>query len=440
MISEDPSTGETIWSGSADGEDQVNAAVNAARKAFPAWSKSEREEILRHFQSEIVHRHEELSNVISLEVGKPLWESRSEVDSVIAKVDLTIAACRERASDRSFEKDGVTHVVRYRPHGVVAVLGPYNFPAHLPAGHFLPALMAGNAVVFKPSEYAPMVGELLAKCLPKGIFNLIQGGASTGKLLTSHPDVDGIFFTGSRAVGIGLHKAGKMLVLEMGGNNPLVVWSANNLDAAAEMVIRSTFLSAGQRCSCARRLIVEDEAIIEKIAHLADKIRIGRFDDNPEPYMGPVIANKARGDLLAAQDHLIALGAIVIRKMKCVGDRGWFLTPGILDVTDCRDRPDEEYFGPLLQVIRVGKFDDALGEAAATRYGLCAGIITDDEALYHRFRNEIKAGVINWNRPLTGASSALPFGGVGESGNHRPSGYHAIDYCVYPVASLESGN
>lgn len=452
MTSQDPSTGETIWSGSAAGEKEVDAAVSAARRAFAPWANTPalvREENLRVFQNEIALHHEELSYAIALEVGKPLWESRSEVDSILAKVDFTIEAHRERASERSFEKDGVTHVVRYRPHGVIAILGPFNFPAHLPAGHFLPALLAGNAVIFKPSEHAPRVGALLAQCVetafPKEVFQLIQGGAATGSALTSHPEVDGIFFTGSRAVGIGLHKAygrnpGKVLALEMGGNNPLVVWSAKDLDAAAEMVIRSSFLSAGQRCSCARRLIVEDDAIIKKVAHLADKIRIGRFDDTPEPYMGPVISKQARDELLAVQIHLISLGGKVVRKMERRGERGWFLTPGILDVTDCSDRPDEEYFGPFLQVIRVRDFEGALREAASTRYGLCAGIITDDESLYHRFRNEIRAGVINWNRPLTGASGALPFGGVGESGNHRPGGFHAIDHCVYPVASLESRN
>jgi succinylglutamic semialdehyde dehydrogenase len=337
---------------------------------------------------------------------------------------------------------------------VLAVLGPFNFPGHIPHGHIVPALLAGNAVVFKPSEFTPLSGRRLAEIweragLPAGVFNLVQGGRETGAALAADPGHDGILFTGSYQTGVALRRMwveepGKMLALELGGNNPLVVHAASDLDAAATLTILSAFLTAGQRCSCARRLIVPEgaggDAFIARLLARIDGIRVGLphdSHDSPEPFMGPVIHEAAARSLLAAQDDLLARGGIVLRRMAPQRGITTLLSPGLVDVTAVCNRPDTEWFGPLLQLVRVPDFEAAIAEANRTAYGLAAGLVCDERSLYDAFRRRVRAGVVTWNRQTTGASPRLPFGGIGRSGNHRPSGYFAIDYCGYPVASLE---
>jgi succinylglutamic semialdehyde dehydrogenase len=178
------------------------------------------------------------------------------------------------------------------------------------------------------------------------------------------------------------------------------------------------------------------EDFIGRFVRMTRNIRVGKYTDSPEPFMGPVISPAAAKRVLDAQDELLKRGATALLPMKRLDDRA-MLSPGILDVTHI-DRTDVEIFGPLLQVIRVRDFDEAIREANNTRYGLAAALFSDDRALYEEFFCRIRAGVVNWNRPTTGASGALPFGGIGRSGNHRPSGYFAVDYCAYPIASMES--
>ena len=454
VTSLNPATGEPLWSGPAAGAAGVDAAVAHARKAASAWAltaHSERIAVARAYADQVKAAAEPLARLISQETGKPLWETRTEVASVVGKVEISIAAQAERAGLSAQEAGGMVQALRHKPHGVLAVLGPYNFPAHLPNGHIVPALLAGNAVVFKPSELTPAVGlymaDLWAKAgLPEGVLQVVVGAAETGRALAGHPDLDGLLFTGSAATGLALHRQfagqpGKMLALEMGGDNPLIVWDARDAAAAAHLVVQSAYLSAGQRCTCARRLILphgaQGDAVLEAVTALMDRVIVGAPFDEPQPFMGPVIANPAAERLIAAADSLAGKGARIVRRLdRPIADRP-FLTPALLDVTDVADRPDEEYFGPLLQLVRVPDFDAAIREANHTAYGLASGLISDDEALYRRFWAGARAGIVNWNRPLTGASSKAPFGGVGLSGNHRPSAYYAADYCAYPVAGLE---
>ena len=445
-----PATGEPVWTGSAATPAEAAAAVARARAAFRPWSRTplaEREKILRAFALALETRRVALADAISREVGKPTWEALTEVTTMIGKIELSITAHARRCADFA----GGPAITRFRPHGVVAVFGPFNFPGHLPNGHIVPALLAGNTVVFKPSEHAPLVAELTAAAwrdagLPPGVLEVVQGARDTGAALVDSPDLDGLFFTGSARTGLWLAEKfartpEKILALELGGNNPLVVWHPRDLRAAALLTIQSAYLTAGQRCTCARRLIVPAGAaghafVAELSAHIA-KIRVGPFTDNPEPFMGPVISAAAAAQVLAAQAALFERGAgplLLTRSLRA--DTG-LLSPGLLDVTSVLDRADEEIFGPLLQVILVPDFDAALAEANATRYGLAAGLIADDPALYARFREKVRAGLINWNQQLTGASGAAPFGGIGQSGNHRPAAFFAADYCSYPVASIE---
>ncbi|HTH62883.1 MAG TPA: succinylglutamate-semialdehyde dehydrogenase [Paraburkholderia sp.] len=453
--SHDPGTGDTVWSGRAASADDTKRAVRAARRAFGNWSQlplDARCDIARRFAALVKQHGESLAVTIGRETGKPLWEARTEAASMALKVDVSIRAHAERTGERHTAMADGAAVLRHRPHGVVAVFGPYNFPGHLPNGHIVPALIAGNTVVFKPSELAPDVARATVAIwadagLPLGVLNLLQGGRDTGVALAAHRQIDGLFFTGSSATGAALHRqfSGRpeiVLALEMGGNNPLVVAPVADLDAAVHHTIQSAFLSAGQRCTCARRILVPagafGERFVERFVDVTSRIAIGAYDADPPPFMGAVISAEAAAKLVAAQQALLDRGAHALLPMTQRDPSLGFVTPAVLDVTELADLPDEEYFGPLAQVIRYATFDDAIERANDTAYGLSAGLLADDRALWQRFHREIRAGIVNWNRPTNGASSAAPFGGVGRSGNHRPGAYYAADYCAYPVASVES--
>lgn len=449
-----PVTGETVWDGTGASLEDVDAAVREARNAFVKWQRksfSERQAVVEAFRDQLEAHKEDLAQQIGLETGKPLWESRTEVTAMIGKVAISIKAYNERTGHTESDVAGGHAVLRHRPHGVVAVFGPYNFPGHLPNGHIVPALLAGNTVVFKPSELAPGVAEMTVKywekaSLPDGVVNLVQGGVDTGRSLAGHPMIDGLFFTGSSTVGHLLHQQfggqpEKILALEMGGNNPLIVQKVANVDGAVHHTLHSAFLSAGQRCTCARRLLVpkgrKGDQFLERLVEVAGKIEVGEFDADPQPFMGSVISVEAADRLLAAQAGILEQGGKSLLEMKQLKPDTGLLSPGIVDATGL-DLTDEEFFGPLLTVCRYKSFDEALELANNTRYGLSAGLLSDDRKLYDRLVEEIRAGIVNWNRPLTGASSAAPFGGVGASGNHRPSAYYAADYCAWPMASLEA--
>jgi len=452
LTSIEPATGETLWTGAAG---DPEAAVATARAAWPGWaakSFSYRVETLRRFANLARAQIEPFSDLIARETGKPLWEARGEVEAVVKKVDISVSAYAERSAQRRQEGAmGARVAVRHKPHGVLAVLGPYNFPAHLPNGHIVPALIAGNAVVFKPSEKTPAVGEFLVKLyleagVPEGVVATVQGGPEVGKALAASAGIDGLLFTGSARAGGALHRQfaetpQKILALEMGGNNPLVVWDAADTQAAAAIVVQSAYMSAGQRCTCARRLIVKDgehQPLIDTIVKLIDRIIIDHPHASPAPFMGPVIDNDAADHLQEAAIGLMGKGGRAIRRLDRKSPDLPFLTPALIDVTDVERRGDAELFGPVLQLIRVPDFDAAIAEANATRFGLSASLVGGSPELYDRFWANIRAGVINRNSPTNGAPSNAPFGGIGLSGNHRPSAYYAADYCAYPVTSSEA--
>ncbi|KPY30644.1 N-succinylglutamate 5-semialdehyde dehydrogenase [Pseudomonas syringae pv. primulae] len=457
ITSLNPVTQQVLWSGQGATAGQVDLAVQAARQAFPGWARrslQERIDVLEAFAARLKHHADELARCIGEETGKPLWESVTEVTTMVNKVAISVQSYRERTGEKSGPLGDATAVLRHKPHGVVAVFGPYNFPGHLPNGHIVPALLAGNSVLFKPSELTPKVAELTVKCwieagLPAGVLNLLQGDRETGIALAANPGIDGLFFTGSSRTGNALHQqfAGrpdKILALEMGGNNPLVVDEVQDVDAAVYTVIQSAFISAGQRCTCARRLLVPQgewgDAFLARLVAVSETIEVGSFDQQPAPFMGSVISLDAALGLLDAQRILLAKGAVSLLEMRQPLAQSALLTPGIIDVTAVSERSDEELFGPLLQVIRYADFDAAIAEANDTHYGLAAGLLSDSEARYQQFWLESRAGIVNWNKQLTGAASSAPFGGVGASGNHRASAYYAADYCAYPVASLETGS
>ena len=452
IISYEPATGAELWRADCGDADTEVAAARASWSAWAALPLTVRIETMRRFGNVVRQRHEQFADLLARETGKPLWEARTEVDTVVAKVDISVTAYAERTAQRRLDAPmGSRMALRHKPHGVLAVLGPYNFPAHLPNGHIVPALLAGNAVVFKPSEKTPATGAFLAECYraagePEGCIRVLIGGPAEGKALAEHPGIDGLLFTGSARTGLALNRAfankpEKILALEMGGNNPIIVWDTPDLHSAAVLVIQSAFTTAGQRCTAARRLIVEDrlyDPLVETINTMVGRLIVGAPHDDPAPFMGPVIDNQVADQLTESFLALLMRGGRPIRHLERLRDDRPFLMPAIIDMTAATERPDIELFGPVLQVYREQDFDAAIATANDTRYGLSAALISQTPALYDRFWAGIRAGIVNWNRPTNGASSSAPFGGIGWSGNHRPSAYYAADYCAYPVVSNEA--
>ena len=455
FTSHSPSSGAAVWTGKAAAPTDVDRAVRSARRAFAAWAElpfGERERIVRAFAALLERDKERLADVIGRETGKPLRETRTEVATMVNKVDISVRAYHARTGSSETQSGAMTQVLRHRPHGVTAVFGPYNFPGHLPNGHIVPALLAGNVVLFKPSELTPWVAEETVKLwveagLPGGVLSLLQGERATGEVLASHLELDGLYFTGSERTGRILARQfaetpQKILALEMGGNNPLIVCELGNTRAALHDVVQSAYLSSGQRCTCARRLFLPKgawgDSFLEQLAQITRNLKIGPYDAEPQPFMGPLISAHAADGLVAAQASLVALGARPLVELKKLDLGPAYVSPGLLDLSAATMRLDEEYFGPLLQVHRYDTLDKAIVSANATHYGLSAALLSDSRADYDKFYRGIRAGIVNWNRQTTGASSAAPFGGIGASGNHRPSAFYAADYCAYPVASVEA--
>ncbi len=450
LASRDPADPDrVIWSGPLRPGD-ADDAVQAARRALPAWSGltlQERGEHLRHYQAVVKRRADEIAGLITDEMGKVIAESRSEADSVAAKVDITldeVSLGRVREYDVQVAPTKFGRC-RFKPHGVMAVIGPFNFPLHLPNGQYVPALLMGNAVVFKPSEKTPAVGQLAGKLmdeagLPRGVFSVVQGAGDVASRLVSHPGVDGILFTGSWPVGrkileANLDTPGRIVALEMGGNNPAVVLDDAPFEHAVAECTRAGFATTGQRCTCTRRVIVQRgiaPRFIEALVASASKLRAGPGRQEGVS-MGPVISVAAVDAVLEVQRR----GRVLLeaRRLPEVG-RGHFISPGVIQVEGFSLEGDVEVFGPLVQVTVVDSLDAAIEQANMTRYGLAASIFTAGEAAAERFFRGVRAGCINWNTGTAGASGKLPFGGVGRSGNHRPMAAFAVDSCAYPVACM----
>jgi succinylglutamic semialdehyde dehydrogenase len=458
-----------VWSGASRVSD-VDDAVAAARGALPDWSLApieRRISVLRRFQEIAAAKKDALADLICEETGKALWESAGEAGLIAGKVDITLEeglhSGRHRVSSFEFGLGAAkTARCHFKPHGVMAVVGPYNFPAHLPNGHIVPALLTGNTVVFKPSDKAPAVGQMLAEMYDealvaegfgKGVVNLVQGKVDAASRLVTHDGIDGVLFTGSWPVGrkileANLDRPGRIVALEMGGNNPAVVMPDADLYQAVVEVTRCAFNTTGQRCTSTRRLIVHRDVadrVIPAVVKAASNLVIGDPRSGEPVFMGPIISEEARDAVFSAQQRFAAHGGRVILESTTVpGMDGWYVTPSIVqvdrfavDFDDCGC--DEEVFGPMLRVSVVESLDEAIEQANATRFGLSASIFTSDSAAQERFLAEARAGCVNVNCGTAGASSKLPFGGLGFSGNHRPAGAFSLDYCAYPVASMIEG-
>ncbi|ENC9769933.1 succinylglutamate-semialdehyde dehydrogenase [Citrobacter koseri] len=454
-VKTNPVNGEVLWQGSDADATQVAEAGRAARAAFPAWARlpfAARQAIVEKFSALLEVHKAELTAIIARETGKPRWEAVTEVTAMINKIAISVKAYHARTGEQQSELPDGAATLRHRPHGVLAVFGPYNFPGHLPNGHIVPALLAGNTLIFKPSELTPWTGEAVMKLwqqagLPPGVLNLVQGGRETGQALSALDALDGLLFTGSANTGYQLHRQlsgqpEKILALEMGGNNPLIIENPEDIDAAVHLTIQSAFVTAGQRCTCARRLLVkrgeQGDAFLARLLEVSQRLTPGEWDDEPQPFIGGLISEPAARHVYEAWQRLEAMGGRTLLAPRMLKAGTSLLTPGIIEMTGVKQVPDDEVFGPLLSVWRYERFDEAIRMANNTRFGLSCGLVSPDRKQFDQLLLEARAGIVNWNKPLTGAASTAPFGGVGASGNHRPSAWYAADYCAWPMASLES--
>lgn len=455
LVSSNPSNDQILWQGNLATEEQCDLAFEAAHRAFQEWaSKSitDRTQIVRNYGRILEEESEPLTALISQETGKSLRDAAGEVKASIAKVELSIEAMSQRRSFVSNVEASSRSETTFRPLGVCFVLGPFNFPLHLPGGQIIPSLLAGNTIVFKPSELTPATGMWMARAwhragLPPGVLNVIQGDRKLAQHAIDNQEINAVFFTGSYRAGASIHRqlAGRpevLVALEMGGNNPIVVAENTPPEKSAGVICASAYSSSGQRCTCARRLIVLDSpggrAVVETLLKRITKLRVGLAHEIPSPFITPLIHKEAASDMLQAQEKLVSLGGRILLPMQRDARCAALLSPGIIDVTVCEGLPDEEYFGPLLQLSWARDLDHAIDLASQTKYGLAASLLGGTLDTYNQFRQRVAAGIVHWNRQTTGASGRMPFGGIGHSGNHRPAGFWMIDACSDPVASLVS--
>lgn len=453
FVSCSPNNGEIVFSGNFATKSDCNKAVLAARQAQQAWFElglEARVEHIRKFVEVVKENREELSHTISVEVGKPKWEADGEINSVINKIEPCIDAYKMRCSDIVIEKNGAKGITRFRPLGVLCVIGPYNYPMHMTNGQIMAGLIAGNTIVLKPSDKAPLCATKIMECwqkagLPNGVINMVQGGGETVQNLIQNKDVNGVYFTGSYKVGqiiSGLCSTSQMCALEMGGDGPVVAWDSKDLRSAAITVVQGAFGTAGQKCVSTRRLIVPDNKfgkdLIKEVVKISKKIVVGKFDGKDTPFMGPLRTSQMVENALKTQKYLLSKGAICLLKAEKLPLGDCFISPCIIDVTNVKYTLKEEVFAPFLRVVRVKTFDDALAEANNSEYGLAASILTEDKNLYNKFLENAKFGLVNWNKPTVGSSAWAGFGGIKNSGNFRPSGYLASDFCSYAIASAEA--
>ncbi len=438
--------------------DHVDRAVEAARKAYLPWAHlglEKRKQHLQRLKEVFLSKAPELTEIIARETGKPLWESKTEAAALSNKIDITLTHSLQLVADEEVKDalPGISGFIRHKARGVMAVIGPFNFPAHLANGHIIPALITGNTVVFKPSDKTPGVGQWMAEAyaaadFPPGVFNVVQGKAEAGKRLVNHDSVDGILFTGSYEVGLKIKQDTlthfwKILVLEMGGKNATVVWEDADINKAVYESLVGAFMTAGQRCSCTSRIILHPkikDQFVEQFYAAAKKLKIGHWRD--QVFMGPLISADAVEKFIRYQEIAKREGAESIMRGKALSleTEGYYVTPSI-NVVSAFDPKSvyqkSEIFGPNVAIFTTDSFDEALAINNSSGFGLVMALFTKNRALYEQALVEAQVGQLNLNRTTNGASSRLPFGGMNKSGNDRPSAHYAVQYTTVPISSLE---
>lgn len=432
----------------------VDAAVAAARAAQPGWDalgQEARIEVLQRFAKALQKREDELATAIALQAGKPVWEARGEARALAAKIEIMTGEGAQIT--RPVHPQGAGGYWVYRPLGVVAVLGPFNFPLHLPNGHVIPALATGNTVVIKPSELTSQCMEIYIEAaqeadFPPGVINLVHGPGEVGAALVEHRGIDVVAFTGSYATGLRIKRATleqhwKLLALEMGGKNTSIVLEDADLDQTINEVLYAAFMTTGQRCSATSRLVVQSSIFDEVVDALVAKTRrvtTGHVLDE-ECFMGPLIDKGSYARFIEAQseDESGTLVPLLEGGPAREDLDGYYVKPAIWHATEFDPEgahQAEELFGPDLVLYRVDDDARAVEIANGTDFGLAMSVFTADETRYETLARRLRSGIVNLNRSTCGASSRLPFGGLGKSGNHRPAAILAGLYVTYPQARL----
>jgi aldehyde dehydrogenase (NAD+) len=442
---------ETVGEFSSSSEADAEAAVTAAKDAFADWAAlpmARRAGYLNAAAAVLEARVEQVAQDMTLEMGKPLRESRGEAGR--ASQILRFAASEAfRSVGEHFEQaaTGAQVSTRRRPVGVVALITPWNFPLAIPVWKLAPALIYGNTVVLKLAYEAPLTGLHIAEAfaeagLPAGVLNVLTGrGATVGAALVRDPRVRAISFTGSVATGTSVRddatKLGKRVQLELGGHNPLIVLGDADLDRAVEASYAGAFWSAGQKCTATRRIYVQDEVydtFREKLLARIDRGKVGDPAD-PETEVGPIVSEKQFDEIMEAIERGKKEGGTVAAGGERADENGWLIAPTVFEgVGDKAFLSCEEVFGPVTSLYRFATLDEAMERANDSEFGLSAAIFTSGLAAATRFGNEAQAGLLHVNSQTAGADVHVPFGGIKSSGfGPHEQGRAAIEFYTETV-------
>jgi acyl-CoA reductase-like NAD-dependent aldehyde dehydrogenase len=429
---------------------EARSAVEAAAEAFAGWRRTpapQRGKIIAKAARLMEEAKEELATILTHEEGKTISESRGELQRSINVADFCAGESRRMNGETIFSELPSNFVYTIKqPLGVVACVTPWNFPVAIPTWKIAPALVAGNTVVFKPATITPATAVRIVQIfeeagIPAGVLNLILGsGSDAGDEIINHPAVKAVSFTGSNPVGIRLYESvsrrGAKCQCEMGGKNPIVVLEDADLDLAVENTAQGAFGSTGQRCTATSRAVVVDKIaneFVERVSQRAQSMRIGDGMD-PQTEMGPSVDE---GQFKTVLEYL-NIGREDGATLVCGGeratgnglDKGFFVQPTVFDhVTPDMRIAREEIFGPVLSVMRVKDFEEAMTVANDTEFGLSSSIFTNDVARMFRFVDEIETGMTHINSPTTGGEAHIPFGGIKGTGiGDREQGSTALDF------------
>jgi len=445
IVSINPATHGTAVFQAATDPAHAQRAVDAAAAAYPSWaalSVEERVNALRRFKRELAHRVESLAQAMSSEMGKLLSEARTEARSLLGRIDTVIS--QQLPQIAPWQASGVDGECRYHPLGVIAVIGPFNYPLHLCHTHIIPALVSGNTVVMKPSERTPQTAQRYMEAFADAglppVLQMVQGGGDVGQALVSAEGLSGLAFTGSWETGRAIehalsHRPDVLVALEMGGQNMAVVLDDADLDQALEGVLIGGFASAGQRCTCTSRVLVERSVanvFIERLVKAAPLLTVG--PPNTEVFMGPMASTQD----LARFDELLKVGVEAGAEVLVAGARpsgGAFAGPSVhlVAADHCSAYTTQEVFGPDLAVTIVDDLSQAIDVVNSSPYGLSLAVFTSRRANFERVYRETRVGCLNWNRSTNRATGAFPFGGFGRSGNFRPAGSNVVHNTTFPV-------
>ncbi len=426
---------------------EVDAAVGAAAKAFPAWSQGSpevRSDFLDRIGDTILKRREDLGRLLSREEGKTLPEGIGEVARA-GRIFKYFAgeALRRHGQNLTSTRPGVDVSTSREAVGVFGLITPWNFPIAIPAWKSAPALAFGNTVVLKPAEPTPATAAALADIIyevgvPPGVFNMVFGGGAVGEAIVRHPGVDGVSFTGSQAtgakVGMGAMARQARVQLEMGGKNPLIVLDDADLDRAVLCALDGSFFATGQRCTASSRLIVTrgiHDRFVEALAAKAAALKVGDALD-PGSQMGPLVNQAQMQKTLSYLEIAAKEGGRLVtggRRLE-LPKPGWYVSPAVIAGTTATMRVNrEEIFGPVASTVFVQDYEEALQVANSGEFGLSAGIVTTSLKYARHFQHNIRAGMVMVNLPTAGVDYHVPFGGTRRSSyGAREQGFAAVEF------------